>query len=61
MHYGARGFVAHHITDVWGFTSPGDLPRSGLWPTGAAWLAQHFWEHYLFKPDRAFLERAYPV
>ena len=50
VHYGARGFVAHHITDIWGFTSPGDLPRSGLWPTGAAWLAQHLWEHYLFNP-----------
>ena len=55
VHYGARGFVAHHITDIWGFTSPGDLPRSGLWPTGAAWLTQHLWEHYLFAPDRAFL------
>jgi alpha-L-fucosidase 2 len=61
VHYGARGFVAHHITDIWGFTSPGDLPRSGLWPTGAAWLTQHLWEHYLFAPDRAFLSRAYPV
>jgi alpha-L-fucosidase 2 len=61
VHYGARGFVAHHITDIWGFTSPGDLPRSGLWPTGAAWLIQHLWEHYLFKPDRAFLAGAYPV
>ena len=61
VHYGARGFVAHHITDIWGFTSPGDLPRSGLWPTGAAWLSSHLWEHYLFNPDRAFLTRAYPV
>jgi alpha-L-fucosidase 2 len=61
IHYGASGFVAHHISDVWGFTSPGDRPRSGLWPTGAAWLAQHLWEHYLFNPDRAFLSRAYPV
>ena len=61
VHYGARGFVAHHITDVWGFTSPGDLPRSGLWPTGAAWLSQHLWEHYLFSRDRAFLARSYPL
>src|SRR5687768_16101355 len=61
VHYGARGFVAHHITDIWGFTSPGDLPRSGLWPTGAAWLTQHLWEHYQFSLDRAFLARAYPV
>jgi alpha-L-fucosidase 2 len=61
VHYGARGFVAHHITDVWGFTAPGDMPRSGLWPTGAAWLAHHLWEHWLFGRDRAFLARAYPV
>jgi alpha-L-fucosidase 2 len=61
VHYGAKGFVAHHITDIWGFTAPGDLPRSGLWPTGAAWLGQHLWEHYQFNPDRAFLERAYPI
>ena len=61
VHYGARGFVAHHITDIWGFTSPGDLPRSGLWPTGAAWLTQHLWEHYQFGGDRAFLDRAYPL
>ena len=61
VHYGARGFVAHHITDIWGFTTPGDRPRSGLWPTGAAWLTQHLWEHYLFNPDREFLAKAYPV
>ena len=61
VHYNARGFVAHHISDIFGFTSPGDLPRSGLWPTGAAWLAQHLWEHYEFNPDRPFLERAYPT
>ena len=61
VHYGANGFVAHHISDVWGFTTPGDRPRSGLWPTGAAWLTQHLWEHYLFNPDRAFLAKAYPV
>ena len=61
VHYGANGFVAHHISDVWGFTTPGDRPRSGLWPTGAAWLTQHLWEHYQFNPDRAFLAKAYPV
>ena len=61
IHYGARGFVAHHISDLWGFTTPGDRPRSGLWPTGAAWLTQHLWEHYLFSEDRKFLAEAYPV
>jgi len=61
VHYGCRGFVAHHISDIWGFTAPGDGARWGLWPMGAAWLCQHLWEHYDFSRDRAFLERAYPV
>jgi alpha-L-fucosidase 2 len=61
IHYGARGFVAHHLTDLWGFTAPADHPRYGLWPTGAAWLTRHLWEHYEFGRDEAFLARAYPV
>ena len=62
VHYGARGWVAHHITDIWGFTVPGDGPQYGLWPMGAAWLCQHLWEHYLFTGDREFLTRkAYPA
>lgn len=62
VHYGARGWVAHHITDVWGFTTPGDGPQWGLWPMGAAWLCQHLWEHYAFSGDRSFLaRRAYPA
>ena len=61
VHYGCRGFVAHHLTDVWGFTAPAD-GLWGLWPMGAAWTALHLWEHFAFDPDRAFLEkRAYPV
>ena len=59
--YGARGWVVHHLTDAWGFTAPADGPQ-GIWPMGAAWLSQHFWEHYTFTGDKAFLaERAYPV
>jgi alpha-L-fucosidase 2 len=37
------------------------MPRSGLWPTGAAWLVQHLWERYRFSNDGTFLERAYPT
>jgi alpha-L-fucosidase 2 len=60
IHYGCRGFVAHHLSDIWGFTAPADGPW-GLWPMGAAWLCVHLWEHYAFGGDREFLERAYPV
>lgn len=59
--YGADGWVVHHLTDAWGFTAPADGPQ-GIWPMGAAWLAQHFWEHYTFTGNKDFLaKRAYPV
>lgn len=61
LHYGCDGWVVHHLTDVWGFTVPAD-GIWGIWPMGAAWLAQHPWEHYRFNGDREFLEkRAYPL
>ncbi len=61
VHYGARGWVVHHLTDIWGFTTPADGVW-GVWPMGAAWLAQHLWEHYAFTGDRRYLERqGYPL
>jgi alpha-L-fucosidase 2 len=60
--YGARGWVAHHTTDAWRFTSPIGRTVWGLWPLGGAWAARDLWEHYAFGRDRAFLEqRAWPV
>ncbi len=59
--YGARGWTVHHLTDVWGFTVPADGVW-GVWPVGAAWLAQHAWEHYEFTEDKKFLhDRGYPL
>lgn len=61
MHYGAHGWVVHHLTDVWGFTVPADGVW-GVWPVGAAWLAQHPYEHYRFSGDKEFLaDRGYPL
>jgi alpha-L-fucosidase 2 len=60
-HYGARGFVAHHNTDLWRVATPVDGARWGLWPMGAAWLATHLYEHYAFGGDIAFLRKAYPT
>jgi len=60
--YGARGFVFHHNLDAWGDTAPVDYAYCGVWPMGGAWLALHFWEHYQYGLDRAFLSReAYPI
>lgn len=59
--YGCGGWVVHHLSDVWGFTVPADGVW-GIWPMGAAWLAQHPYEHYLFNMDNDFLAaRAYPL
>jgi alpha-L-fucosidase 2 len=60
-YYGARGWVAHVITNPWGFTSPGEGASWGATTSGSAWLCQHLWDHWLFTHDRAFLKQAYPV
>jgi len=69
--YGCRGWLAHHQTDLWASATPtgftAGAPNEGasryaIWPMGGAWLARHFWEHYLYGGDQAFLrERAWPV
>jgi len=61
VHYGARGWVCHHNTDLWRQTAPIDGPLWGFWPTGGAWLCTHLWQHYEFTRDKNFLARAYPV
>lgn len=61
LYYNARGWVAHVITNPWGFTAPGEGASWGSTTTGSAWLCQHLWDHYLFTRDRAFLQRVYPA
>jgi alpha-L-fucosidase 2 len=61
VHYGARGWVAHHNTDLWRATAPVDGPNSGMWPMGGAWLCQNLWEHYLFTDDKKYLKQIYPA
>lgn len=59
--YGADGWVVHHLSDIFGRTSPADGVH-GVWPLGAAWLSRDYMEYYRFTGDRDFLEkRAYPI
>ncbi len=60
-YYNARGWVAHVITNPWGFTSPGESASWGAATCGSPWLCQHLYDHYLFTGDRNFLKSAYPV
>ena len=49
-------------TNIWGYVGPIDWPTAFWQPEASAWLAQHFYEHYLFSRDAAFLKsRAWPV
>ncbi len=58
--YGARGWCAHHHTDIWRLSEPVH-GAYGIWPLGGAWLAVQLWDHWCFTQDRSFLERAYPL
>ncbi len=68
-HYGAKGWTAHHNSDIWAHTAPvGDPERRTYsmtyapWPLGGAWLCEPLWEHYRFGGDLSYLrEKAYPV
>ena len=59
--YGARGWVAHHNTDLWRATGPIDFADSGMWPSGGAWLCDHLWDRYQFSGDKKYLKEVYPV
>ncbi|WP_243866325.1 glycosyl hydrolase family 95 catalytic domain-containing protein [Actinophytocola oryzae] len=60
--FGNRGWVVHNETNPFGFTGVHDWATSFWFPEAGAWLAQHYYEHYLFTQDRDFLRReAYPM
>ena len=61
-YYGARGFVIHHNTDLWGDAEPIDGYQWGIWPMGGAWLSLDAWDHYAYTLDKRFLhDRAWPI
>lgn len=61
-YFGAKGWTMFLNTNAWGYVGPIDWPTAFWQPEASAWLAQHFWEHYLFTRDDVFLrKRAWPV
>jgi alpha-L-fucosidase 2 len=61
VQYHTNGWVVHPITNVWGYTSPGEGAEWGMHTGATAWICQHIAEHYRFTGDTAFLRRMYPV
>ena len=60
--YGLPGWVAHTVTNAWGYSAPGSGAGWGLHVTAGAWIALHLWDHYEFGQDTRYLrERTYPV
>jgi len=59
---GASGWTLFLNTNIYGFTGVIAWPTAFWQPESAAWLMQHYYEHYLFTGDQAFLaQRAYPI
>ncbi len=58
----SRGAVIHHATDMWATPWMRSAQAYwGYWIHGGGWTAQHFWQHFQFTRDTAFLrEKAYP-
>jgi hypothetical protein len=61
VNYGCNGWVAHTITNPWGFTSLGNHPSWGSFMCAGAWCCRHIWDHYLYTEDIEFLRRYYGV
>ena len=59
--YGARGWMAHHNTDIWRINGAVDGATWGVWNAGGGWLSQHIWEHYLYAGDKEYLQSVYEV
>lgn len=60
-YYNAPGWVAHVITNVWGFTEPGEDASWGVTNAGSGWLCNNLWEHFAFTQDHDYLKYIYPI
>lgn len=59
---GASGWTLFLNTNIWGFAGVIEWPTAFWQPEAGAWMAQHYYEHYLFTGDKKFLrERAWPL
>jgi alpha-L-fucosidase 2 len=60
-YYNTLGWTAHMMSNPWKFTAPGESATWGSSLTGGAWLCEHLWQHYLYNPDKKYLQQIYPV
>lgn len=60
-YYNADGWIAHVITNIWGFTEPGESASWGASNAGSGWLCNNLWDHYAFSMDKTYLKSIYPI
>ncbi|WP_316823684.1 glycoside hydrolase family 95 protein [Pedobacter miscanthi] len=60
-YYNADGWIAHVITNIWGFTEPGESASWGVANAGSGWLCNNLWDHYAFSKDLSYLKKIYPI
>jgi len=61
IQYNQKGWVVHPLSNIWGFTSPGERAGWGMHAAGGAWICSHIGEHYNYTRDKEFLKSMYPA
>lgn len=61
VQYNMNGWCLHPITNVWGYTAPGEAASWGMHVGGTAWICQHLWEHFAYTNDKKYLQETWPV
>ena len=61
VQYRSNGWVAHTITNPWGFTAPGEGASWGAFACAGAWCCQHIRERFLFSGDPDVLRENYDI
>ena len=60
--YGCKGWAAHTVANIWGYTAPSNGMGWGLFPLAGSWMATHLWTQYEYTQDKDYLSRtAYPL
>lgn len=61
VQYKARGWCMGPITNIWGYTAPGEGAGWGMYVTAGGWLCQQLWDHYTYTLDNNYLKGIYPI
>ncbi len=59
--YNCPGWVAHVVTNPWGYTSLGCNPVYGAFATAGAWCLRHVKERWLYSGNEEILREFYPI